>query len=76
MAAAPSNVGAGTLNRDVFEDVIKLYKLCNESVISLHRVHGHNECCNRFYRSASFPGSSPQCSHSFFFILGSSFQLI
>lgn len=42
-----SNVGAGTLNRNVFEDMMELYKLSNESFISLHGVHGHNECCTR-----------------------------
>lgn len=71
---APSDLGVGTLNRNVFEDMIKLYKLCNESFISLHEVHGHNDCCTRLH-----------LSHSFFLevsvyvltlYLGPSFQLI
>lgn len=62
---SPSNVGAVALNRNVSEDMIKLYKLSNLSFISLQGVHGHNECC--ISSLLSFPGSP--CSHSLFGLL-------
>lgn len=51
---------AVTLNTNVCEDIIKLYRLSNEPFISISWVP--NECCTR--RASLFPESSTLCSHS------------
>lgn len=63
---APKFEVRGSLNQNVFEGMITLYKLSNESFVSIHGIQGFNE-------SPDFFLEVPLCSHSQFGLLLSTY---